>query len=166
MLVAASGSGGTLAAGDYLKQALGTRTGVVEALECPTLLYNGYGEHNIQGIGDKHVPLIHNVFNTDFVIGIPDAASDGLNLLFNTTGGQSYLTTEKQFDPTLINSLRHLGLSAIANILASIKLAKYPLSGAADAVSPSRPMAPNCIQQNSKNPQPIFRITLYRQRSG
>ncbi|MDP6079329.1 MAG: pyridoxal-phosphate dependent enzyme [Arenicellales bacterium] len=132
--VAASGSGGTLAAGDYLKQALGTRTGVVEALECPTLLYNGYGEHNIQGIGDKHVPLIHNVFNTDFVIGIPDAASDGLNLLFNTTGGQSYLTTEKQFDPTLINSLRHLGLSAIANILASIKLAKYLDLGAADAV--------------------------------
>ena len=34
-----------------------------------TLLYSGYGEHNIQGIGDKHVPLIHNVMNTDFVIG-------------------------------------------------------------------------------------------------
>ena len=68
------------------------------------------------------------------MIGIPDAASDGLNLLFNTTGGQSYLTTEKQFDPTLINSLRNLGLSAIANILASIKLAKYLDLGAADAV--------------------------------
>jgi len=68
------------------------------------------------------------------VIAIPDAASDGLNLLFNTTGGQSYLTTEKQFDPTLINSIRHLGLSAIANILASIKLAKYLDLGAADAV--------------------------------
>ena len=73
--VCASGSAGTLAAGDHLKRTLGTRTCVVEALECPTLLYNGYGEHNIQGIGDKHVPLIHNVMGTDFVIGVSDRAA-------------------------------------------------------------------------------------------
>ena len=68
--VSASGSSGTLAAGDYLKDRFNTSIAVVEATECPTLLNNGYGEHNIQGIGDKHVPLIHNVMNTDFVIGI------------------------------------------------------------------------------------------------
>ena len=63
--VSASGSAGTLGAGDYLKDVLGARVVAAEALECPTLLYNGFGEHNIQGIGDKHVPLIHNVLATD-----------------------------------------------------------------------------------------------------
>ena len=33
------------------------------------MLENGFGEHNIQGIGDKHIPLIHNVMNTDVVVG-------------------------------------------------------------------------------------------------
>ena len=75
--VSASGSAGTLAAGDYLKDTHGTQIAVVEAVECPTLLNNGYGEHNIQGIGDKHVPLIHNVMNTDLVIGVSDQATDG-----------------------------------------------------------------------------------------
>src|ERR671931_859185 len=70
--VSASGSGGTLAAGDHLKASLGARIVAVEALECPTLLYNGFGEHNIQGIGDKHVPYIHNVMNTDVVTGVSD----------------------------------------------------------------------------------------------
>ncbi|WP_213030084.1 hypothetical protein, partial [Acinetobacter baumannii] len=74
--VCASGSGGTLAAGDHLKASLGLDIAVVEATECPTLLRNGYGEHNIQGIGDKHVPLIHNVFNTDYVIGISERTPD------------------------------------------------------------------------------------------
>ena len=60
---------------------------MVEAVECPTLLMNGYGEHNIQGIGDKHVPLIHNVMNTDLIIGISDQATDGLNAVFNTDTG-------------------------------------------------------------------------------
>ncbi|MGH6885293.1 MAG: pyridoxal-phosphate dependent enzyme, partial [Geminicoccales bacterium] len=64
-LVAATGSAGTIAAGDWLKANYGARIVAVEALECPTMLYNGYGEHNIQGIGDKHIPLIHNVMNTD-----------------------------------------------------------------------------------------------------
>ena len=68
------GSAGTLGAGDCLKERYGTRIVAVEALECPTMLENGFGEHNIQGIGDKHIPLIHNVMNTDFVI----AVSDGL----------------------------------------------------------------------------------------
>ena len=81
--VAASGPSGTLGAGDYLKEKY-AKIAAVEAVECPTLLNNGYGEHNIQGIGDKHVPLIHNVMNTDFVIGVSDQAIDGLNAVFNT----------------------------------------------------------------------------------
>ena len=123
--VAASGSAGTLAAGDHLKQALGTQTCVVEATECPTLLYNGYGEHNIQGIGDKHVPLIHNVMATDFVIGVSDAACDGLNLVFNTTTGRNFLSEHKGIGQQDISGLGDLGLSSIANVLGAIKYAKY-----------------------------------------
>ena len=76
LYVSASGSSGTLAAGDYLKENLNAKIAVVEAVECPTLLYNGYGEHNIQGIGDKHVPLIHNVMNSDYVVGVSDEATN------------------------------------------------------------------------------------------
>jgi len=132
--VASTGSAGTLAAGDYLKTALGTDIGVIEALECPTLLYNGYGEHNIQGIGDKHVPLIHNVMNSDFVIGVSDRASDGLNMVFNTTVGRRYLADYRGVGQEHISLLSDLGLSAIANILGAIKYAKYMDLGANDVV--------------------------------
>ncbi len=132
--VSASGSAGTLAAGDYLKAALGTDICVVEAIECPTLLYNGYGEHNIQGIGDKHVPLIHNAFNTDFVIGVSDRATDSLNLLFNSNVGREYLIQRAELDELSAASLGDLGLSSIANILAAIKYAKYMELGPSDAV--------------------------------
>ena len=123
--MAASGSAGTLAAADHLKQALGTDTGVVEAVECPTLLYGAYGEHNIQGIGDKHVPLIHNVMASDFIIGVSDRACDGLNLLFNTSLGRRYLSDCKGIGQQLIASLGNLGLSSIANVIGAIKYAKY-----------------------------------------
>ena len=89
--VSATGSAGTIAAGDYLKQLHGSKIAAVEAIECPTMLCNGYGEHNIQGIGDKHIPLIHNVMNTDVVVGVSDLASDSLNVLFGSDIGRSYL---------------------------------------------------------------------------
>jgi len=132
--VAATGSAGTLAAGDHLKQELGTQTGVIEALECPTLLYNGYGEHNIQGIGDKHVPLIHNVMGSDFVIGVSDSACDGLNLVFNTSAGRKYLSDYRGLSQEQIAALGDLGLSSIANILGAIKYAKYNDLGPDDVV--------------------------------
>lgn len=132
--VAATGSAGTLAAGDHLKKALGTQTGVIEALECPTLLYNGYGEHNIQGIGDKHVPLIHNVMGSDFIIGVSDAACDGLNLVFNTTAGRAYLSEHQGLSQEQIAGLGDLGLSSIANILGAIKYAKFNDLGSDDVV--------------------------------
>ncbi len=131
--VSASGSAGTLGAGDYLKDNHGARIVPVEALECPTLLYNGFGEHNIQGIGDKHVPLIHNAMNSDDVVGISDVASDTLLLLFNTEVGKSRLK-RAGVDPVLVDNLRHLGLSSIANVLAAIKIAKYRGLGSGDVV--------------------------------
>ena len=124
--VSASGSAGTLAAGDYLKAQHGTKIAVVEAVECPTLLNNGYGEHNIQGIGDKHVPLIHNVMNTDLVIGISDQATDGLNAVFNTdVGPRLPRAPARPAAQTLARALGHFGLSSIANMLGAIKMAKH-----------------------------------------
>src|SRR5262249_44760560 len=100
--VVATGSAGTIAAGDYLKARHATRIAAVEAIECPTMLCNGYGEHNIQGIGDKHIPLIHNVMNTDVVVGVSDLASDSLNLLFGGNVGRSYLAGRRKIDPDVI----------------------------------------------------------------
>ena len=132
--VAATGSAGTIGAGDYLKSLHGTKIAAVEALECPTMLMNGYGEHNIQGIGDKHIPLIHNVINTDLVAGVSDRSSDALNLLFNDSVGREYLIRRQKIAPALVTSLDHLGLSSIANIVAAIKIAKRLELGASDAI--------------------------------
>lgn len=124
--VSATGSAGTVAAGDYLKARFGSKIAVAEPVECATLLHNGYGEHNIQGIGDKHVPYIHNVMNTDFVIGVSDSSSDALNVLFNTPAGQAYLTERKGLQGDFVyKTLARMGLSSNANILAAIKLAKH-----------------------------------------
>ena len=123
--VSATGSAGTLAAGDYLKERHGTRIVAVEALECPTLLYGGFGEHNIQGIGDKHVPLIHNAMNTDFVAAVSDRATDGLFVLFGSDAGREYLANRRGVDRTMVSQLVRFGFSGIANVLAAIKLAKY-----------------------------------------
>jgi len=132
--VAASGSSGTLGAGDHLKAVYGARIAAVEAVECPTLLNNGYGEHNIQGIGDKHVPLIHNVMNTDVVIGVSDQATDGLNAVFNTETGRAYLERRTGIAQELLDMLRWFGLSSLCNLLAAIKLARHDHLGADDVV--------------------------------
>ncbi|WP_018184325.1 pyridoxal-phosphate dependent enzyme [Kaistia granuli] len=132
--VSATGSAGTIAAGDRLKQAHGTRIAAVEALECPTMLENGYGEHNIQGIGDKHIPLIHNVMNTDFVIAVSDRVSDKLNLLFNTPTGKAYLASRPDLDGDLVAAFAEIGISGLANIAAAIKLARYMDYGPDDVV--------------------------------
>ncbi len=132
--VSASGSGGTLAAGDYLKKEFGTKIVAVEALECPTLLYNGFGEHNIQGIGDKHVPYIHNVMNTDFVTGVSDQATDGVGVLFNTEVGRGYLADRRGVADDVLKALPDIGLSGICNLLAAIKTAKYLGLGRDDVI--------------------------------
>lgn len=132
--VAASGSAGTLGAGDYLKERHGARIVAVEALECPTMLYNGFGEHNIQGIGDKHIPLIHNVTNTDVVTAVSDRATDRLDVLFNTEVGRSYLRDRRGVPPEVLEGLPALGLSAICNVVAAIKVARYYRLGPDDAV--------------------------------
>jgi len=132
--VSATGSAGTIGAGDYLKDQHGARIVAAEALECPTMLYNGFGEHNIQGIGDKHIPFIHNVTNTDVVVAISDRATDELNVVFNTDHGRAALAA-RGLAPDLIAALPHMGFSSICNILTAIKTAKKLGLGADDAIA-------------------------------
>jgi len=132
--VSATGSAGTLAAGDFLKPRHGSWNVAVEALECPTLLYNGFGEHNIQGIGDKHIPLIHNVMNTDAAVAISDQATDELFVLFNSAQGRDHLINRHGVPEEIVSSLHRFGLSSICNVLAAIKIAKYRHLGADDLV--------------------------------
>jgi len=132
--VSATGSAGTIAAGDYLKERFGSLVVAGEALECPTLLLNGFGEHNIQGIGDKHVPLIHNVLNTDVVVAVSDRATDLLGVLFGTDTGRAYLAGRRAVSEDVIAQLPSLGLSSICNVLGAIKVAKHYRLGPEDVV--------------------------------
>jgi cysteine synthase len=124
-VVLTTGSAGTIACGDYLKQAYpGSKIGASEALQCPTLLENGFGAHRIEGIGDKHVPWIHNVMNTDLVVAIDDEAVVNLARLFNEPAGRTYLA-RRGVPETLVGKLDLLGFSGIANVLSAIKFARH-----------------------------------------
>ena len=133
--VSASGSAGTLGAGDYLKEAYGSLIVAAEALECPTMLENGFGEHNIQGIGDKHIPLIHNVMNTDIALAISDRATDQLGLVFSHEEGRAYLASRRGVPAEIVDGLRSFGLSSICNVLAAVKVAKYLDLGPEDVIA-------------------------------
>jgi len=123
--VSSTGSAGTISAGDFLKQKYPElKICAGEALQCPTLLCGGFGEHRIEGIGDKHVPWIHNVKNTDVVVAIDDQDCIDVMRLFNEEEGKEYLA-EKGVPKETVNQLDLLGISGIANLLASIKLSKY-----------------------------------------
>ncbi|NNE33909.1 MAG: pyridoxal-phosphate dependent enzyme, partial [Rhodothermales bacterium] len=123
--VGATGSAGTLATGDYLKhQFPSCRITAAEALQCPTLLQAGFGYHRIEGIGDKHVPWIHNVRNTDVVTAIDDEATMRLMRLFNEPEGKAELS-RRGIDSKVISDLPLLGISSICNLLAAIKTARY-----------------------------------------
>jgi len=123
--VSATGSAGTIAAGDYLRtQHPGIRVVATEALQCPTLLQCGFGEHRIEGIGDKHIPWIHNVRNTNLVAAIDDEQAMQLMRLFNTEEGHKCLQREGVDEATL-QSLDMIGISGLCNLVASIKTARY-----------------------------------------
>ena len=133
-MVSATGSAGTIASGDYLKQLFpASKIVASEALQCPTLLDNGFGAHRIEGIGDKHVPFIHNVKNTDMVVAIDDNAVVALGRLFNEPTGRAYLAAQGVPDETL-GKLDLLGFSGVSNMLSAIKFAKYYELGEDDVV--------------------------------
>jgi len=123
--VSSSGSGGTLGAGYYLKRRF-PRSHLVaaEALQCPTLLYNGFGGHRIEGIGDKHIPWVHNCKETDFAVAVDDEVPMRTLRLFNEKLGRQALIANG-VDAELVSRLDLLGISGIGNMVAAIKYAKY-----------------------------------------
>ena len=123
--VSATGSAGTIAAGDCLRTLFPEIKVVAsEALQCPTLLMNGFGGHRIEGIGDKHVPWIHNVKNTDVVTAIDDEDCMRLLRLFNEQKGHEYLSY-LGIDKEIIKDLPLIGISGISNLLSAIKTSRY-----------------------------------------
>ena len=132
--VSQTGSAGTIGAGDYLKERFPESKIVAsEALQCPTLLMNGFGAHRIEGIGDKHVPWIHNVHNTDVITAIDDNACLNLIRLFNEQEGQTYLLG-RGVPEAFVRQLPLIGISGIGNLLSAIKFAKYFELGRQDIV--------------------------------
>jgi len=133
-LISSTGSGGTIACGDYLKKHFpNCKIAAAEALQCPTLLQNGFGAHRIEGIGDKHVPWIHNTKNTDMVIAIDDEIPMSLIRLFNESAGKQYLVS-KGVSESLVNGLNQLGISGASNLAGAIKFARYYELGEHDIV--------------------------------
>ena len=133
-MASATGSAGTIASGDYMKHLFpASKIVASEALQCPTLLENGFGSHRIEGIGDKHVPWIHNVKNTDVVTAIDDNAVVNLARLFNEPAGRVYLV-KKGVPESIVSRLDLMGFSGISNVLSAIKLAKYYEMGDKDIV--------------------------------
>ncbi|MBC8216454.1 MAG: pyridoxal-phosphate dependent enzyme [Candidatus Marinimicrobia bacterium] len=130
-----TGSAGTIGSGDYLKNLFPTsKIAASEALQCPTLLNNGFGAHRIEGIGDKHIPWIHNVKNTDMVMAIDDESPMSVIRLFNEPAGKKYLASQGVSEQ-LIDALPLLGISGVANLLSAIKFAKYYELGEGDVVA-------------------------------
>lgn len=123
--ISATGSAGTIGAGDYLKTKFPNMKIVAsEALQCPTILMNGFGEHRIEGIGDKHIPWIHNVRNTDMITAIDDENCMRLIRLFNEKEGRKVLT-EYGVSKEIVDKLDLVGISGVSNLLSAIKAAKY-----------------------------------------
>ncbi|RIK22286.1 MAG: pyridoxal-5-phosphate-dependent protein subunit beta [Anaerolineae bacterium] len=133
-MASATGSAGTIASGDYLKEQYPhSKICASEALQCPTLLNNGFGAHRIEGIGDKHVPWVHNVKNTDMVVAIDDNATIGIMRLFNEEIGKDFLAGQG-VSAGIIEQLPLLGISGIGNVLSAVKMAKYYEMGPNDVL--------------------------------
>lgn len=132
--VSAPGSAGTLAAGDYVKSLWSdSKIVALEPRECSTLFNGGQGQHRIEGIGDKMVTLIHNVFNTDLLMLIPDEETvrgmevmqSGTHILVDRLGVDSALACELY---------GKFGPSCVCNVIGAIKTAKYLGLGPEDNV--------------------------------
>jgi len=120
------GSAGTLSSTEYLRTRFPTiKVAAGEAWQCPTLIYNGYGDHRIEGIGDKHVPWVLNVKNLDCVVDIDDEVVIRTMHLFNQPAGIAYLRDVVKVPQETIDQLKLMGISSIANMIGCIKMAKY-----------------------------------------
>lgn len=132
--VSAPGSAGTLAAGDYVKSLWAdSKIVVLEPRECSTLYNGGQGQHRIEGIGDKMVTLIHNIFNSDLLMLIPDEETvRGMEVMQRGTG----VLVDRLGVPSDVacELTGKFGPSCICNIIGAIKTAKYLGLGPSDNV--------------------------------
>ena len=131
--VSAMGSAGTIAAGEALKREhAGCATVAVEPVQCPTLYNVGFGAHRIEGIGDKHVTWIHNVFATDLLACVDDLECLlGLQLLQQ---GRDALVAEGVPEPVASGVEDVFGVSGVCNVLGAIKAARHYGFGPQDAL--------------------------------
>ena len=134
--VSAMGSAGTIAAGDRLKQQWPEHKIVgLEPIECPTLYWNGYGGHDIQGIGDKHVTWIHNVMNMDAIMCIDDIESKkGLQLFTEKAGWKTMVGRYGVPEDSVRLMAQTFGISGVCNVLGAIKTAKWYGFGKDDVI--------------------------------
>jgi cysteine synthase len=132
--VSAPGSAGTLAAGDYIKSLWpDSKIVALEPRQCSTLYDGGQGQHRIEGIGDKMVTLIHNVFNTDLLMLIHD--EDTVRGMEAIQSGTQVLVDRLGVPESAARSLvGKFGPSCICNIIGAIKTAKYLDLGPGDNV--------------------------------
>ncbi len=132
----AMGSAGTIAAGDRIKQVWPEHKIVgLEPTQCPTLYNNGYGSHDIQGIGDKHVTWIHNVMNMDAIMCLDDIeCKKGLQLLVEEPGME--LLTHIGVPEAKVKQLASIfGISGVCNVLGAIKTARFYDFGPRDVIT-------------------------------
>jgi len=122
--VSAMGSAGTIAAGEGLRQGRpDLRVVAVEPMQCPTLHSVGFGAHRIEGIGDKHVTWIHNVWATDLLVCVDDLEClEGLQLLQE---GQATLEAEGVAADRARGWAGFFGISGVCNVLAAIRAAAH-----------------------------------------
>ncbi len=133
----AMGSAGTIAAGDRLKQEWPEHKIIgLEPIQCPTLYWNGYGGHDIQGIGDKHVTWIHNVMNMDAMMCIDDIESKmGLQLLTEEAGWRTMIDRYGVPEASVRRMSEIFGISGVCNVLGAIKAAKFYGFGPNDVIA-------------------------------
>ena len=132
--VSAMGSAGTIAAGDLLKQRFGTMIVGLEPIQCPTLFMNGYGGHDIQGIGDKHVTWIHNTDAMDAVACLDEwDCKKGLQVIAEEPGRK--VLARRGVKAELLEAMApSFGISGICNVLGAIKTAKRFRLGRGDVL--------------------------------
>jgi len=131
--VSAMGSAGTIAAGEGLQERFpGAAIVAVEPVQCPTLYNAGFGAHRIEGIGDKHVTWIHNVWKTDLLVCVDDLECLlGLQLLQE---GTAALVAEGVDGELARSWVGVFGVSGVCNVLAAIKAARHYGLGPKQAV--------------------------------
>lgn len=132
----AMGSAGTIAAGDRIKQVFPHHKIVgLEPIQCPTLYNNGYGGHDIQGIGDKHVTWIHNVLNMDAIMCVDDIECKKVLQVLSDEAGQEILHRRLGLSAEKLRQLGSIfGISGVCNVIGAIKTAKHYQLGKDDVI--------------------------------